>query len=219
MISSSIQNKQRKRKNHFEVSREARRKNKNQIHDKLLEFNSFLGSIGLALSPKTILIQKQNTTLQDESCFDFKISKNESISTPCSSVNKVLQTIGIVDSTYISESKYKILRKGLDLQETLPSLYKLRLMKSTFKDFFELEFFKNKSGYFLKYPLKKVEFVLKKLFEENPVLKETDKIILKIAGDGKIITDSNVELNNITFTVINDKARCKTSMGNYILGK
>ena len=206
----------RPRKNHFEVGTNGRYNNKVQIKKKLLDFNSFLGSIGLSLSPKTtILIERKNPN-NDEKDFNFKITKEQSIEEP-SLQNKILKTLSIVDGTYISERKYHGLRKELGLHDSLPSLGQLRLMRSTFKDFFELD--KNEFGYFLKYPLKKVEFILKKIFDEKPDLKETDKIILKLSGDGKCITRSNIEINNITFTVINDKDRCKTSLGNYILGK
>ena len=185
-----------------------------RLKKKLLDFNSFLNSIGLALCPQSTIIIRKKNVLSEASNFNFRITKDESIEQP-SHENKVLKTLGIVDATYISERKYKTLRKELDLRDSLPTLYQLKLMKSTFKIFFELE--RNDFGYFLKYPLKKVEFVLKKIFDEKPFLKETENIILKLSGDGKSITRSNIEINNITFTVINDKDRCKTSVGNYIL--
>ena len=209
-------NNYKQRINHFEVTQCTRTRNKIQIKKRLLDFNSFLNSMGLALSPQiTIIIQKKNP-LNEASHFKFRITKEESVEQP-SHEEKVLKTLGIVDATYISDRKYKTLRKELGLGDSLPTLYQLKLMKSTFKDFFELE--KNNFGYFLKYPLKKVEFVLNKIFNEKPYLKETDTIVLKLCGDGKSITRSNIEINNIAFTVINDKDRCKTSVGNYILGK
>jgi len=206
----------KQRQNYFEVTKCTRTRNKIQIKKRLLDFNSFLNSMGLALNPQaTIIIQKKNP-LNEASDFKFKLTKEESIE-ELSHQNKVLKTLGIIDATYISDRKYKTLRKELGLHDSLPALYQLKLMQSTFKDFFELE--KNNFGYFLKYPLKKVEFVLKKILDEKPHLKETDKIILKLSGDGKSITRTNIEINNITFTVINDRDRCKTSVGNYLLGK
>ena len=74
--------------------------------------------------------------------------------------------------------------------------------------------------------LKKVEFVLKKILENlskavsQQVNIENDTFIIKISGDGKILTKSSSrEINNIVFTVVNEVTKCKTSMGNYILGK
>ena len=48
---------------------------------------------------------------------------------------------------------------------------------------------------------------------------ENDKIVIKLSCDGTQITKSNVYLLNFTFTIINFKTTCKTSQGNFILGK
>jgi len=208
----------RRRKAHFEVGPACRRRNKIEILKKLSDFNEFLGSLGLGLSSKTpILIEKKGGLSRDNADFKIKISNTQDETPHSQSESYVLKTLNAVESTYISERNYKKLRTDLELQETLPSLYKLKSMKTNFQHFFELD--NNEFGYFLKYPLKKVEFVLKKIFEHNPKVFENDTIYIKLTGDGQVLTNAKVEVNNITFTVINDTKRCKTSVGNYILGK
>ena len=178
----------RKRKPHFNVNRERRRLNRIEIRKRLLDFNAFLGSLGLGLNSNTpILIEKKDEILRDNSNFRFTISKNQEDDAPDPTTdNAVLKTLNVVDATYLSERNYHKIRTELELQETLPSLYKLKRMKDTFQKYFELE--KNDFGYFLKYPLQKVEFVLKKIFEKNLDIIGDETIYIKLSGDGKVLT-------------------------------
>lgn len=115
------------------------------------------------------------------------------------------------------------MRKELNLQDQLPPINQISDFKKSISFFFELRI--NRNGCFLKYPLQKVEFVLKKILENlsravnDPVIIENDTFIIKISGDGKVLTKSSSrEINNIVFTVVNEVNKCKTSQGNYILG-
>ena len=205
-----------RRKPHFQVQREKRRLNKIEIQKKLLEFNNFLDSLGLSLCTNTpIKIEPKplDDRIVDFSKFKIQISNNQT-----EAVDNILKTLTIADSTHLSQRSYIKLRKGLDLKNNLPPLSHLIIMKKSFQDAFELRI--NRNGCFLKYPLAKVELVIKKILENISRLNIIDDtLIIKLAGDGKQITKTRTEINNIVFTLINDKKNCKTSVGNYILGK
>ncbi len=155
---------------------------------------------------------------------DFTLNISNEYSDDADKRISILNTIFVTDSSYISTKTYHKIRKELNLKEQLPPINQLSDLKKSISSFFQLRL--NRNGCFLKYPLKKVEFVLKKILENlskavsQQVNIENDTFIIKISGDGKILTKSSSrEINNIVFTVVNEVTKCKTSMGNYILGK
>ena len=113
----------------------------------------------------------------------------------------------------------------MNLKDRLPAYCQLKLLKKKIQFFFETAMTINRNGCFLKNPLHKVEFVLKKILlnlqnVSEQVIIENNTFIIKISGDGKVLTKSSTrEINNIVFTVVNEVKKCKTSIGNYILGK
>ena len=106
----------RKRKPHFQVCKERRRLNKIEIRKKLLQFNEFLGSIGLKLSsndPIKIHLKENANFPEISHPSNFKIKISKELAKKESNVNSpdfILQTLNTVDSTYISERSYHKIR-------------------------------------------------------------------------------------------------------------
>ena len=203
-------------KAHFETNIQKRRKNKHQIRKKLTEFNNYLQSIGLVLcSKETIILKKYDGNSAPE---DFRMKIIEELPPK----NDILNALYVADTCYLSQRTYNKIRTNLNLKDELPSLYKMINLKKSINNLFDLRL--NRNGAFLKYPLQKVEFVLKKILNNLTALSENLVIdnktfIIKLSGDGKVLTKSSRrEINNIVFTVINETEKCKTSIGNYILG-
>jgi len=212
-----------KRKPHFQVSSEKRRLNKHEIRKKLTEFNNYLSSMGLALcSKETIQIKLYDETNNLE---NFKIKISNEFSKDSVKQNSVLSTLFVADSVNLSQQSYYKIRKDLQLKDQLPAYNQVEILKKRIHSFFKLEMTINRNGFFLKHPLEKVEFVLKKVLSNlksvsEQIIIENKTFIIKISGDGKVLTKSSSrEINNIVFTVINEVNKCKTSFGNYILGK
>jgi hypothetical protein len=205
-----------KRKTYFEVGRERRRLNNNEIKSKLLDFNKFLDKIGLALNSSQVIKIELKDQGSDHSNFRYKISNKKTEATEA--MDQILKTLKVVDATHLSQRVYHKIRTSLDLKEELPPLNHLILMKKSVNNIiFELNV--NRNGSFLKHPLQKVEFVLKKIIGNlDNIVINNDTFIIKLSGDGKVITKTKTEINNIVFTLINDEKQCKTSAGNYILG-
>ena len=214
----TAEKKLRKRKNHFEVGRESRRKNKIFIRNQLEDLNAFLKSIGLQLN--SVDIKKKDDTIetvQPEGVnipeFDLKISGKSF--KYCPSEIQLMQTAKAVDSSNLSQRNYHTLRNSLSFTE-IPSLYKIKEFKKRLNKFFELK--KNEYGSYVN-AREKIEFVLKKVYKKLNKQIDNDTFSIKFSGDGTNITRTSVQLLNFTFTVLNDKDKCKTSNGNYILGK
>ena len=200
----------RKRKRHFELSREGRRLNKVKIREMLVNFNSYLKNMGLQL--KSIEIEKQNT----DKDVDFEmifLGKSESRNTK--SQVQLMDALKAVDSSNMSQRNYKGFKKTLSLN-CMPSLYNLTRFKKRLNQFFELQ--SNDYGNFVN-ARQKIDYVLKKIYKRDPSLVKNNTFMLKFSGDGTNITKTSVQLLNFTFTVLNEKEICKTSAGNYILGK
>jgi len=210
-----------KRKSYFEGSRQVRQYNKTEIRKRLTDLNKYLSSIGLALcSRESIFIKLHDDKIDAE---NFKIKILNEFSDISNVKNSTLNTIFVKDSSYISTRTYHKIRKELNLKEQLPPINQISDLRKSINYFFELRI--NRNSCFLKYPLQKVEFVLKKILENldkavnDDIKVENKTFIIKLSGDGKVLTkSSHREINNIVFTIVNEVKKCKTSVGNYILG-
>ena len=207
-----------KRKTFFELGIRSQRLTKQNIKAKLVDFSKYLGELGLEVTNMSpISIGPKDPVLEGDTDKDagipFRINKN--YIKPIDS--SIMDTLLVTDSAHMSQRAYHTFRTQLDLKDHLPPLNHLVNMKKCFEDTFELRV--NQNGCYLKYPLRKVEFVLRKLMENLSRLTLRDNtLIIKLSGDGKMITKTNLEINNFVFTLINDESVCKTSVGNYILG-
>jgi hypothetical protein len=218
------------RKSHFEGCSDYRRLNKHKIRQKLTEFNEYLSTLGLALCSKENISIKLLNEHQDLENIRFKISNeyetdHDSNADNSESRDSILNTLFVADSVYLSSRTYQTIRKGMNLKDRLPAYCQLNFLKKKIQLFFQTAMTVNRNGCFLKNPLHKVEFVLKKILlnltimSEQVIIKD-NTFIIKISGDGKVLTKSSSrEINNIVFTIVNEVKKCKTSIGNYILGK
>lgn len=210
-----------KRKHHFEVSRQSRQYNKAEIRKRLADLNKYLSNIGLSLcSNSSIKIKLHDGSTNTE---NFKIKILNEFSGITDQRKSTLETMFVTDSSYISQRTYHKIRRDLNLKDQLPPINQICDLKKSISYLFELNI--NRNSCFIKYPLQKVEFVFKKILENlersiNEDIKiENNTFIIKLSGDGKVLTkSSHREINNIVFTIINEENHCKTSRGNYILG-
>jgi hypothetical protein len=126
----------------------------------------------------------------------------------------IFDALKLKDELNLSRRDYKKLR--CHLGKTIPCYHKVHLLEKKMNSFFKMHD-PNNYGVYVD-PLSKIQFVCEKFLSQNPTI-TIDVFKLKISGDGTIITKSNVDLLNYTFTVINDVKTAKTSKGNYSLGK
>jgi hypothetical protein len=139
------------------------------------------------------------------------------------------------DKTGISRRKFIQQRKCLKRcniivpAESRLAHYRKHLMDKVFN----LKQNENGNGYKLENCSEKIEFYLKKYYqrqirkiESNPADSLTiqqiipnDTFYLKLAGDGASLNQSQVNILNFTFTIINDIENAMSVNGNYVLGK
>lgn len=139
------------------------------------------------------------------------------------------------DKSGTSRRKYDIQRKYLKrCNINIPANRKLAQYRKHLMDkFFILEQTKNGNGYKIENCFEKIEFYLKRYFkkklkeiESNPKALLTiqqiipnDTFYLKLAGDGASLNNSQVNVLNFTFVIINDIENAMSVNGNYLLGK
>lgn len=63
-----------------------------------------------------------------------------------------------------------------------------------------------------------MEMIVKQFLKNRENIISDNKLIIKYSGDGTNLTKSNKKILNFTMAIINDKNRCTTSNGHYILG-
>ena len=139
------------------------------------------------------------------------------------------------DKSGTSRRKYDIQRKYLKrCNINIPANRKLAQYRKHLMDkFFILEQTKNGNGYKIENCFEKIEFYLNRFFkkklreiESNPeaslTIQQTipnDTFHLKLAGDGASLNNSQVNVLNFTFVIINDIENAMSVNGNYLLGK
>ena len=138
------------------------------------------------------------------------------------------------DKTGISRRNYIVQRKCLKRCNIIvPADRKLTNYRKHLMDkFFTLKQTENGNGYKIENCSEKIEFYLKKFYnkhirdiESNPENSFTieqivpnDTFYLKLAGDGASLNQSQVNVLNFTFTIINDIENAMSVNGNYVLG-
>lgn len=202
--------KPRKRRDYFDAGRESRRKTKVEIQYKLDDLNEFLKNSGLQF--QSVVIVKKNIEFNED--YELNLLGKRFASRSQNSQVLVMKALQAVDGANMSQRNYIGFKKQMSIS-CMPSLNILTTFKKRLNQFFDLK--KNEYGNFVDCK-QKIEYVLKKIFTKHSNVVKNDTFSLKFSGDGTNITKSSVQLLNFTFTVLNDQERCKTSIGNYILG-
>lgn len=143
--------------------------------------------------------------------FDLVISRGRE---KCIGVERALK---YKDLSNISDKKYTMIRRGWHLEEILPSLVDVRAQRKKLNELFPLSNYENgkEKGVFVNIGIK-VKYILAAIKNRiGPI--EDNLFTLKLTGDGTNFS-YNMKLFNICFSVVNDKARCKTSSGTFIIG-
>ena len=210
-ISKSNNKALRKRKNHFDLTRFGRRNQRVSIQEKISDLNLYLNSMGLQIRTVHIVSKNEKKDEEVELTLNGKLISGKSEKVKI----ELLNALKAVDASNISERAFHGLKKTLHLN-AMPSLYNLTRFKKRLNQFFELQ--SNDYGNFVN-ARQKIDYVLKKIYKRDPSLVKNNTFMLKFSGDGTNITKTSVQLLNFTFTVLNEKEICKTSAGNYILGK
>ena len=205
------------RKNYFQITKKHQRRQKAQLKRKLEDVEKFANQIGLKIS-QILLKKNNNSMLNSTRNIDIIIKESDDNDLENLKKTKTLKCLMFKEKANISNAKYTKTKSILDFAK-LPAFYQLNKLKSKIDLLTHLRY-ENKLGIYVD-ALQKITLActlyLRKRRAKEPNFKP-DKFILKIACDGTNITRSRVSVLNLSFTIINDRERCKTAFGNFILG-
>jgi hypothetical protein len=136
---------------------------------------------------------------------DGQEAKNEQVSTV-----KCLQE---KDVTNISDNSWNRLRKNLNLQSSLPSIYRVKKKRQELNKLTTI--FENENGSFVSVK-DKINFLCNKN-KERLSLETSEAIYIKFTGDG-VQTSRNMNVFNMNFCILNDQQDCKSAEGHYSIG-
>ena len=183
-----------------------------KIFELSLELNYFLFSCGKKI--KRLVLENKDDSDKNIKNFEIKYDDNTS--------SEIMQVRRCSDKNNLSARCYSSIRKDLDLEEKLPPEYQKRVANQKINNQEAFKPSKNDYGFYIKNIQEKFKFVLQKIIEsgyKGELTKAGERIInIKLAGDGKSINHSNVEILNVTFTVVYEGSQCKSEEGNYKVG-
>lgn len=203
-------------KNYFETQKDQQRRNREALRKKLDEAEKFANQIGLEISQ--VILEKKTSRNINGRNIDI-IVKNIARDNSIDKEMKLLRCLAFKDKSMISNIRYKKSRSILDFSQ-LPGLNKVIKLKKIFDNFFEL---RPNTLYGTYVNVRQKITIACNLFLKRARRIEPSynpkKFTIKIACDGTIVATSKVKILNLTFTIINDREKCKTAFGNFILGK
>lgn len=211
MVKIEIEAYKRTKQPFFNVEIQQKNINCKDIHEIMTKVDEFLRNNFVLCLKNSTIIDARNVdpnfkfemTIVDPNQLDLKENTN---------INKY-NTQLIKDATYLSDHNYQKWRKfnpGIG-----PSLRQLKYARTFFGNYFKI--YHNKYGYYYS-PYQKIKFVAEMIIK-NQNYKPFTRINIKICGDATNLTRSKLKLLNLSFTILNEGKKAKTSKGNYILGK
>jgi hypothetical protein len=119
----------------------------------------------------------------------------------------------VKDCTSISDQSWGKLRKNLNLQSILPSVYRIKRKRTEVDQMTKIH--RSDQGCYITVK-DKITNICKKI-KDRLNLTSTDPLRIKFTGDG-FKTSRNMTLFNFNFCIMNDQYNCKSSEGHYSIG-
>jgi hypothetical protein len=177
----------------------------------LIRWNLKLAQVNIVEATEII-----NTTTKTD-CIVKIIDKINIIPVPENYDEKTYRSLFTKDMAELSDIQYKLVIKLNSLYDNMSTFNKVLELRKHIDSLFNIQENKFEKGFYLK-PLSKLTFVLR-FFIKKFSIKENYKFDIKLAADGTKLNKKSTSLFNTTFTILNEKDKCRTSWGNYILGK
>lgn len=209
---------QRSLKNYFNTSRNRQCSHKAILRKKLEEVEKYANRIGLEISEIILRKKDYNLTHNTTRKIDIVIKDANQEDELIAEKQKTLRSLIFKEKANISNHKYTKTKSILDFVD-MPSFDKINKVKKKIDDLTELKLH-NRLGIYVN-ALQKITLACTLYLTKRKKIQpdfNTDIFTIKIACDGTNITRSRVNLLNLSFTIIDDKERCKTAFGNFILG-
>lgn len=190
-IAKPIQKKRtRKRKPFFEVSSEQKRLTKKEIANSIEKLNHEVNNLGLTIGSITFLKKETEINTNVEMNFvDNTIKEREN-----AEKYKIFKSTIAKDLANLSDRNYHLFRATLNLP--ISNLHQVKLFKKELNSLFTIK--SNSLGVYLE-PIEKIRFVIRKFIEKKEI-QQNETLILKLGGDGTVISKANLKLLNFTFT-------------------
>ena len=178
---------------YFERQTRQRERYRARMNERIEELNEFFLEFGLKIENLTLIRFNPNNPgpsfrIKPSMIIDRIITNNEIM---------VFQSIRAKDNANLSQVKYQLLRKDLNIIKTTATLKQIKFMANRLNNF-------------------RVSFFLTK-YLENYFLNIFDTIRIKIASDVTNVTKTKIKILNITATIINDFKNAVASRGNLSL--
>ncbi len=191
--------KSRKRKPYYELKGRANKiQNRKRIEKIFEKIDSLLRDSELCLHGDIHLVKVSEGSFYNL-VFKEELTENKT------------NLLTIKDDCFMSDHAYKILRKNLNLNHIIPSLYNIRLSQKRLNP----DTLKNSFGVYIDIKEKIEEIVYLK--RNNGLKIENNILKIKLCGDGANISRKN-SIFAISFSIIDDRVNCKKASGHFIVG-
>ena len=201
----------RKRKSYFSACDRTKRRHKNLIEKEFENVDDVCRTMSLQI--KSVNLESLSPTDRNSNS-RIKINVEKPSENDIATLDEqIFNALQAKDEANLSSRKYRMFRSKLE-HLNIPSFYRVKKLQQRLDNLFKISV--NHFGAYNN-PLQKMTFVCSKFLEHNDKI-QNDTFIIKLAADGKVLTRSRVNLLNVTFTIINDDKKAKTSAGHYSLG-
>ena len=198
---------------YFDASSDQTRLNhRNRLNEILINFKECAAQMGLQIDSMTLTRKtSENSFKLKPSCF---VEKQNSSAKKLSKLKYKVQKAR--DYCNLSERKYSLFKKLVELNKVLPSINQCSLIKNQINSYFDLE--ENDMGFYLLNPGHKIALSILDYYKRNNNEILENKIRIKIACDSTNLSSKSMKHLNLTFCLVNDKINAMSVKGNFILG-
>ena len=203
------------RKNYFDGGKNQQFRNREILRRKLDDAQNFADQIGLEM---TVNVNRKTTRSPTRRPVDIIVNNRLTGDDVIAVRKKIIKCLIFKEKGGLSDKKYIMAKANLDFVK-MPGKNKLLSFQEKINELIELRA-KNAYGVYVNASQKittACKLFLRQERKTDPNF-NVNNFTIKISCDGTIVTRANVNILNLSFTIINDKKRCKTAFGNFILG-